>query len=761
MEEQLNDLISRMTLEEKIALTTGRDLWSTEAIERLGIPSVWLADGPHGVRRAFSGDDIGLGGAMEATCFPTASALASSWDRELMEEVGRALGKECQALNVQILLGPGLNIKRSPLCGRNFEYFSEDPYLSGELAAAFIQGVQCEGIGTSIKHFACNEQEFERMTVSAEVDERTLRELYLSAFERAVKKSSPWTVMASYNRVNGIAVTENYYLLTEILRKEWQFDGLVVSDWSAVNYKEKALLAGLDLEMPGKSSTDEARIAQLVRDGAIPEQVIDQAARRILSVVLKAFTSKKDGAVFDIEAHHELARRAAASCFVLLKNDGNILPLDPRKLNSLAVIGRFAKEPRYQGAGSSQVSPTRLDSAYIAIQSLLGERAQILYAEGYTDDDSMEEKLIREAVEAAQAAKAAVVFAGLPPRYEEEGFDRVDINLPVSHNRLIEAVCAVQPNTIVVLSNGSAVSMPWLKLPAAVMEGWLSGQAGGSAAADLLFGRMNPSGKLSETFPCRLEDTPAYLNFPGEEGKVLYGEGLFVGYKYYDKKKNVPLFPFGFGLSYTTFAYSGLEISNNTIHDNEQLIVSLQIENTGDTAGSEVVQLYLRDENSSLIRPVKELKGFTKVALNPAEKKIVNFELSGRDFAYYDSAHRVWYVETGWFEILVGSSSADIKLSGRVFVNSSQKLITHYHKLLPVKHFLADPEARELLRRELNSSPLIAVLLDNEIDNVFIKMLYDMPIIKVLRYAGAAVREEDLDQIIAVLNRTEKALGSD
>lgn len=754
MEEHVHSLINQMTLEEKVALTTGQDMWRTEAVARMGIPSIWLADGPHGVRRAFSGGDLGMGGAKEATCFPTASALAASWDRDAIEQVGRALGLESQALDVQILLGPGLNIKRSPLGGRNFEYFSEDPYLSGEIAAAFVRGVQSEGVGASVKHYACNNQEFERMTISAEVDERTLRELYLAGFERAIIKSAPWTVMASYNKVNGVAVTENHLLLTEILREEWGFDGIVVSDWSAVNFKEKALAAGLDLEMPGKNLPDQERIVRMVRDGIISEKIIDQAVRRILKVVLKADSLKKVGASFDAAAHHDLARRVAASCMVLLKNNGKILPLDPKKLNSLAVIGRFAKEPRYQGAGSSQVSPTRLDTAYSAIQSILGERAQIFYADGYTDDEVTDQKLIREAVEAAEAAKAAVVFAGLPPRYEAEGFDREDIRMPASHNRLIEAVCEAQPNTIVILSNGTAVTMPWLNQPAAVLEGWLGGQAGGSAAADILFGRANPSGKLSETFPCRLEDTPSYLNFPGEEGKVRYGEGLFVGYKYYDKKKIAPLFPFGFGLSYTTFAYSNLSLSCDTISDTDVLQVGLHLENTGDMAGSEVVQLYLRDESSRLIRPEKELKGFAKVALEPAEKKSVDFYLSGRDFAYYDSAYRAWYVESGWFEILIGSSSADIRLIGRVFMNSSQRLKTYYHKLLPLKHFLAEPATRMVLQQELNASPLTALLLDDGIENIFLKMLSDMPIVKLLQYTGGIITETDLDRVMEILNRS-------
>ncbi|MEW5784017.1 MAG: glycoside hydrolase family 3 C-terminal domain-containing protein [Bacillota bacterium] len=755
MEDRINDLLGKLTLEEKVALTTGKDYWTTVAVERLGIPSIWLNDGPHGVRRPHSGSDIGLGDAKPATCFPTASALASSWDTALIETIGKALAGECHALDVQVLLGPGINIKRSPLGGRNFEYYSEDPHLTAALAVAFVNAVQSEGIGTSLKHYACNNQEFERMTISADLDERTLREIYLAAFEQVVKEARPWTVMASYNRINGVPATENSYLLTEILKEEWGFTGCVVSDWTAVNYKEKSLAAGMDLEMPGKGGIDDAKIAGLVREGLLNETVLDEAVRRILRLVLLAVQYRRPGVVYDQTAHHALARRAAGECAVLLKNEDNLLPLDANKLASLAVIGRFARDPRYQGAGSSQVTPTKLDAAYDELAKLLGSKTWLTYAAGYSESDSADETLIKEAVSTARKAEVAVIFAGLPPQYESEGFDRVHLDLPPAHNRLIEAVCAVQPNTIVFLANGSAVTMPWLNKPKAILEGWLGGQASGGAAADILLGLVNPSGKLAETFPYRLEDTPAFLNFPGEEDRVRYGEGLFVGYRYYDRKKITPLFPFGFGLSYTTFEYSNLKLNRDTISDHDVLQVGLSVKNSGPRAGREIVQLYLRDETASRVRPDKELKAFAKVALEPGETKTVQFSLTGRDFAFYDAAGRNWIIETGWFEILIGSSSTDLKLATKVYMDSQQRLKRHFHRLTPFKYFLSDDAAREIIRQTLGETPLVSVLLSGDLDQTLVNLLGNMPAIKMLDYTGGSISVTLLDELIDQINRQE------
>ncbi len=753
MEAGIDELVSRMTLEEKIALTTGQDFWSTASVERLGIPSIWLNDGPHGVRRPRSGGDIGIGDAKKATCFPTAAALASSWDTGLIGEVAKALARECHALDVQILLGPGINIKRTPLCGRNFEYFSEDPVLSGKMAVAFVKALQAEGIGACVKHYACNNQEFERMTISAEVDERTLRELYLSGFERVVQEAGPWAIMASYNRVNGVAATENSRLLTAILKREWGFEGIVVSDWTAVNCKHKSLRAGLDLEMPGKGGEGDEIIAQMVRSGRLDEETLDEAVRRILKIVRKAAKHRREGASFDPEAHHALARRAAGESIVLLKNEGDLLPLDRNTIGSLAVIGRFARDPRYQGAGSSQVNPIRLDNAYDEIARLLGGNNRLVYADGYPDDaGAVDQAQLEAAVKAARAAEAAVIFAGLPPRYESEGFDREHLDLPPAHNRLIEAVCRVQQNCVVVLHNGSAVTMPWVERPRAILEGWLGGQASGGAIADVLFGAVNPSGKLSETFPLRLEDTPAYLNYPGEADQVRYGEGLFVGYKYYEKKKIAPLFPFGFGLSYTTFTYSDLAFNRETFTDREPLKVALKVLNSGRMAGREIVQLYLRDEESRLVRPEKELKAFTKVQLEPGEVKTVEFTLEAKDFAYYDSGTGAWFAETGWFEVLIGSSSADIKLTGKVYLNSTQRQRKRYHKLVPFKYFLEDPAARAVIEQELGDTPLFAVLLSGTLDGTLTALLSNMPVIKLLGYTAGSVTAETLEQVITRIN---------
>ena len=563
-----------MTLEEKIALSIGRDFWSTNGVERLGIAPIALNDGPHGIRKPASSSEIGIGSSLPATCFPTAATLACSWDTALVEEVGQALGEECLALDVQVLLGPGVNIKRTPLGGRCFEYYAEDPVLAGEMACAFVLGVQSKGIGTSLKHYACNNQEFERMTISAEVDQRTLREIYLAAFERVVRKAQPWTIMSAYNKVNGVYASEHPELLRDILKKEWGFDGVVVSDWGAINEKEKALEAGLDLQMPGYPGNHTEKIAKLVRDGQLPEAVIDEASTRVLRLLMRGKENRQPGFVFDQEAHHSLSRKAAAELLVLLKNMDNLLPLQVEHLRSVAIIGRFARQPRYQGSGSSKVVPTRLDTSYDELQHWLDGNVLSTYTDGYDEEGLPDEALLREAVEQAKVADVAIIFAGLPDAYESEGFDRKHIFMPDSHNRLIEEVCRVQPNTVIVLQNGGVVAMPWIDGPKAILEAGLGGQAVGGAIVDVLSGKVNPSGKLAETFPVRLQDTPSYLNYPGEANKVYYGERLFVGYRYYDKKEIKPLFPFGYGLSYTTFEFTRLQTNKTEISTGETLDVT-------------------------------------------------------------------------------------------------------------------------------------------------------------------------------------------
>ena len=679
MSRNIKELINEMTLEEKASLCSGLDFWNTKAIERLGIPSIMMTDGPHGLRKQVGDTDhLGINKSVPSTCFPSAAGLACSWDKDLVNKVGGAIGEECQAENVAIVLGPGANIKRSPLCGRNFEYFSEDPFLSSKLSAQFIKGVQSQGVGTSLKHFAVNNQEYKRMSIDAVVDERTLREIYLASFEEAVKEGQPWTVMAAYNKVNGDYCSENKKLLTEVLKEEWGFDGLVVTDWGGINERDFGLAAGLDLEMPSSGGIGDNKIIEAVKEGRISEDVLDQAVERLLKIIFKAVENKQENAVYSKEEHHALAREAARESMVLLKNEDNILPIN--EVESIAVIGAFAKNPRYQGGGSSHINPTKLDSIYEELAKVAGDKTTLFFANGYAlESDEVNEILIEEAVEAAKQAKVAVIFAGLPERYESEGFDRKHLSIPDNHKILIEAVAEVQNNVIVVLSNGAPIEMPWLDRVKGVLEGYLGGQALGGAIADLLFGHTSPSGKLAETFPKKLMHNPSYLNFPGDGETVEYREGIFVGYRHYDTRDVEPLFPFGYGLSYTSFEYSDLQVDKKQIKDDETITVTVKIKNTGSMTGKEVVQLYVRDVESTISRPEKELKGFEKVSLQPGEEKTVTFELGKRAFAYYNVKLKEWHVETGTFDLLVGTSSRNILLRDTVDVESTvtiKKLLT-------------------------------------------------------------------------------------
>ena len=663
-------IVAQMTLKEKASFASGKSFWHLQACERLEVPSVMVTDGPHGLRKQSSdGDHVGLNTSVPATCFPTACALASSWDPALLNEIGVALGEQCAAEDVAVLLGPGMNIKRHPLCGRNFEYFTEDPLLNGEMAAALINGVQSQGVGTSIKHFAVNNQEYGRMFVDAIVDERTLREVYLRGFEIAVKTANPWTVMCAYNRVNGTYCSEHDWLLNEVLRKEWGFNGLVMTDWGAANDRVMGIAGGLDLEMPGGSGTNDARVEQAVQDGRLDENLLDQAIVRNVSLALCGGELAAREVELDQTAHHALARRAAAQCSVLLKNDDALLPLSPA--GRIALIGEFAKQPRYQGTGSSQVAPTQLDCAYDAIAEALGSGAELVYAPGYEAVYSKaDENLIAEAAQAAGSADVAVVFAGLPVTYESEGFDRAHMRMPDQHNDLIEAVTAANPNTVVVLLNGSPVEMPWLDNVRAVLESYLAGQAGGGAIADLLFGAANPSGKLAETFPRQLRDVPADQWFPGQGRQVHYREGLYVGYRYFDTAEVPVLFPFGHGLSYTRFSYADLVAANNA----DGVTVSLQLTNSGDRPGAEVVQLYTHAKQSAAYRPAQELKAYQKVFLQPGETQTVALQVKRGDFAIFDPAQNDWVVEAGTYQLRVGASSRDIRLTAEISIDSDQQL---------------------------------------------------------------------------------------
>ncbi|MDQ8733228.1 glycoside hydrolase family 3 C-terminal domain-containing protein [Paenibacillus sp. LHD-38] len=758
MTRDIKKIVSQLTLEEKAGLCSGLNFWHTKGVERLDIPSVMVTDGPHGLRKqSGSSDHLGLLDSVPATCFPSAAGLACSWDVELVHQVGIALGEECQAEDVAVLLGPGANIKRSPLCGRNFEYFSEDPYLSSEMAAAHINGVQSQGVGTSLKHFAVNNQEHRRMTVDAIVDERTLREIYLASFEGAVIKAQPWTVMSSYNQVNGDFASENSRLLTDILKQEWGHQGFVVSDWGAVNERAAGLAAGLELEMPSSNGAGDRKIVEAVQAGLISEAALNDAVERILTVVFKSVDNKKENAAYDAEAHHQLAMKVAAESMVLLKNDQAILPL--AKSGSIAVIGAFADAPRYQGGGSSHIKPTKLDNTYAEIVRTAGETANVSYAQGYKlENDDSDEQLLQEAKNTASQADTVVLFLGLPDRYESEGYDRQHLNIPNNQLALLEAVTEVQQNLVIVLSNGSPIVMPWLGKAKAVLEGYLGGQAVGGAIAAILFGDANPSGKLAETFPVKLSDNPSFLNFPGEGDKVEYKEGVFVGYRYYDTKEVEPLFPFGFGLSYTSFAYSNLIVDKTEFTDQDTVTVTVDVTNTGTVTGKEIVQLYVRDSVSTVIRPAKELKGFSKIELQPGEKKNVSFQLSKRAFAYYHVGLKDWHVETGEFEILVGASSRDIACSQTVQVQSTVSIRKPVTMNTTFGDLLQDPEraavANGMLQQFSEGSGMMSSLMEDA-PEMMEAMLNFLPLRALAMFSQGAVTEEAIGRVIAQMNEMQ------
>lgn len=691
--EKIRELVSKMTLEEKAAMCSGADFWHTETIERLGIPASMVSDGPHGLRKQDDkADHLGVNESIKAVCFPAGCGTAASFNRELLTEMGTALGKECQAEGVSVILGPAVNIKRSPLCGRNFEYYSEDPCLATEIAGALIHGVQSQNVGTSIKHFLANNQETRRLSSDSRIDERTLHEIYLAAFEGAVKKEKPWTVMCSYNRINGTYAAQNHKYLTEVLRDQWNFDGYVMSDWGAVNNRVEDLKAGLDLEMPSSSGTNDKLIVEAVQKGELDESVLDTAVERILNIVFRYEENRDKTAVFDRDKDHELARKVAQETIVLLKNDG-VLPLQEGE--KIAFIGEYVKKPRYQGGGSSHINSHKVTAAWDILKDMPG----ITYAQGYEDtQDVTDDKLLEEAVQTAAKAKVAVIFAGLPDSFESEGYDRSHMRMPDCQNELIEKVAAVQPNTIVVLHNGSPVEMPWVDQVKGIVEAYLGGQAVGGAVCDILFGKVNPSAKLPESFPKKLEDNPSYLSYIGEGDMVEYREGIFVGYRYYDKKKMDVLFPFGYGLSYTTFAYSNLRLDKKEMKDTDTVTVSVDVTNTGDRTGKEIVQLYVADKESTVIRPEKELRDFAKVELAPGETKTVSFTLGKRAFAYYNTTIHDWHVETGDFDILIGKSSRDIVLSESVKVESTVKIPFVYTTDTTLGDVMKNPKAYALVK---------------------------------------------------------------
>ncbi len=682
------EILAQMTLEEKAMMLDGLDYWHLQSMEQYDIPAVIATDGPHGLRlKDYNKGGDSLNNSVPSICFPPACATAASWDEDAIYEMGVALGKKCLKEGVGVILGPGINMKRSPLCGRNFEYFSEDPVLAGNMAAGLINGVQSMGVGTSIKHFAVNSQETRRMTVNEVVDERALREIYLAGFELAIKKAKPMTVMSSYNRINGTYASENKHTLTEILRDEWGYEGMVVSDWGGINNRVDGVKAGNDLEMPSSAGVGTAKIIAAVKDGTLDEADVDKCTLRVLECIEKCVKAAQPGYEYNDLDDQPLARKIAGKCMVLMKNEDGILPLAKDK--KIAVIGDMAKHPRYQGAGSSQINATQIDNAY---DELVKMGYDVEYAQGYEASIKKEKKnppLIKAAAELAGKCDIAVVFVGLTDDFESEGFDRQHMDMPASHNTLVEEVVKANPNTIVVLAGGSPVALPWNDSVKAILNSYLGGQAGGGAVADILSGAVNPSGKLPETYPVKYEDTPAYNFYPGNPASVEHREGIYIGYRYYDKAKKAVAYPFGYGLSYTTFEYSDLQLDKSEMADSDKLKVSFKVKNTGSVAGAEIAQIYVADKESTIYRPEKELKAFKKVYLEAGEEKEVSVELCKRAFAFWNVAVNDWTVESGAFDIIVGASSQDIKLTAAVNVTAEAVEIPDYSKTAPA-YYTAD-----------------------------------------------------------------------
>ncbi|WP_112238298.1 glycoside hydrolase family 3 C-terminal domain-containing protein [Kribbella monticola] len=733
--------MAELSTAEQAALGSGADFWTTKQVG--AVPAIVLTDGPHGVRKQVaSSDQLGIAENEPATCFPPAAGLGQSWDPELVERVGTALGRESQAMNVQVLLGPGINIKRDPRCGRNFEYYSEDPYLSGVLGAAWVRGVQGEGVGACVKHFAANNQEHDRMRVSADVDPRTLREIYLRAFHRVVTEANPWSLMCSYNRINGVLASQNEWLLTKVLRDEWGFEGVVISDWGAVADRPAAVAAGLDLEMPGATGTTDNELVVALSNGTVDPAHVARAAERVAALAIRTTEAHRADASFDADAHHQLARDAAAQSIVLLQNADELLPLDSS--DRLAVIGEFAEKPRYQGGGSSHVTPTRLDVPLDEIRA----HAEVTYAPGFSTDGSGDAAALRDdAVQAAAATNTAVVFLGLAARQESEGADRTDIEIPAEQLELLTAVVAAQPRTVVVLIHGSVLRIaPVAAIAPAVLDAALLGQGGGAAIAEVLFGRVNPSGKLTETVPVRLRDVPAYGNFPGENGHVLYGEGLHVGYRWYDARDLAVAFPFGHGLSYTTFDYSDLVVEAT----DAGLQASVTITNTGKREGREVAQFYVSLPGSAVTRAPQQLVAFAHASPAPGESTTIQVTIDRGDLAYWDVRADRWVVESGEYVVSVGSSSRDLRANAAVSVTGDEIR-------LPIT---LDSTIAEILR-----DPIGAEALGGLIESVFGTtmgeeaagadmgaMLGALPVGRLVGFSGGRLTRAELEQLLVAAN---------
>lgn len=750
MTEHTKSLLAQMTEEEKIGLVTGADFFSTRGIPRLGIPPLLLSDGPHGVRaqEQDNSDHLGLNASAAATCFPSGAAMASGWNPDITAAVGKAIGEEARGHGIRVILGPALNLKRSPLCGRNFEYYSEDPYLSGKLAAAYIQSLQSTGVAACPKHFACNNQEDRRMVSNSVVEERALRELYLAGFELAVREGRPWSVMCAYNKVNGVFCSENRRLLTDILRDEWGFDGAVISDWGAVSNKGNAVAAGMDLEMPGTGGFSDTQLRQALADGSLSPEALDACVSNLLALMERTTSATPLNAI-DFEGHHALAQRAAEECLILLKNEAHTLPL--RKSGQIAVLGALAQHPRYQGGGSSHVASWKVDNTLEQLRAT-APQAELSYAPGYhlSDGGRVDESLLEEAVRLAQTADAAVLLIGLTEQYETEGADRRDMRLPAAHNELVERITAVNPNVTVVLTAGAPVELPWLDKVQALVSTYTAGDGLGCALARILFGDVNPSGKLAETMPIRLEHNPSYLNFRESKTDIRYAEGVFVGYRWYDSRKLPVAFPFGHGLSYTSFAYSNLQVDQTEITENDTLTVSLQVTNTGTYPGKECVQLYVADVASSLPRPVQELKGFAKPELQPGETKTISFSLDRRAFAFYDAQAEAWAVEPGEFELRIGASSADIRLKTTVSVQAAPwNPLRRVTQETTFGELVDHPATYPLICAFLRSSPMYR---PEEMPDAP-DFLRNLPLWTLNHMSGHPITPEQLREMIGQLNR--------
>lgn len=662
--QKIRELVAEMTIEEKAGFCTGKDFWHLRGVERLGIPAVLVSDGPHGLRKQIKNEDhLGLSDSITAICFPAGCAMASSFSREAVREMGKEYGALAHAEDVSVVLGPAMNTKRSPLCGRNFEYYSEDPHLTSQLATEYVKGVQSKHVGACPKHFAANNQEYRRMTSNSVVDERTMREIYLAAFEDVVKEGKPWSIMSAYNKLNGTYASEHPWLLTEVLRKEWGFDGFVMSDWGAADNPVASADAGLNVEMPGPGPDSVKKIAEAVKNGTLAEEKLDALVEQMLEMRYRYLEHRNTEETYDYEHGHAVAKMLEEESAVLLKNDGDVLPLDESE--KVLLIGEFAKEPRYQGGGSSHIHSYKISSVYEEVK----DNPNVSYVQGYAKE--ADEALLKEAVEAAKKADKVVIFAGLPEEMESEGFDRKHLGMPQCQNQLIQAVAEVQPDTIVVLHNGSPVTMPWADQVKGILELYLGGEAVGEAAADLLYGKRNPSGRLAETFPLRVEDTPCYPYFGKEKEDVIYREGNLVGYRHYLTRKIPVQFPFGYGLSYSKFVYTDLNLDKESMKDTEQLVVSVDVTNISKVAGKEVIQLYVAADHKNVVTPARELRAFDKVFLEPGEKKTVKFTLDKRDFAYWNEEIGDWEAPTGNYKVQIGKSAENIILEKEVEVIST------------------------------------------------------------------------------------------